>query len=380
VALRNAQFFAEIQRSAERLTQQVIERTAELEQQRAQLQTILDSISEGVMYDEKLQINFINRALTRLTGYVQPDLTGYLNTLLSSKYDDGQRALITRRIFDSVDRMSIWQGELRLRRKDGSEFEASLTATPVREPGGAAVGAVTVIRDISQEKALRDQKDRFIASASHELRTPLTNFKTRLYLLKRQPEKFDQHLNVLNHVTNNMAELVENLLDVSRFERGVIVLHPRKMALQDLINDVVAVQTAEAERKNVTLVTDLPASPLHCLVDPPRIIQVITNLVTNAINYTPSGGQIRVELRTDNPEMPEQAVLNISDTGIGIPPHMVDRVFDPFFRGREEIAVGTGLGLTIAKEIVNLHGGQIEVQSELDRGSVFTVRLNLVRS
>jgi PAS domain S-box-containing protein len=380
VALRNAQFFAEIQRSAEQLSQLVAERTAELEQQRVQLQIILDSISEGVMYDEKLHIRFINRALTRLTGYQPGELTGYLDTLRGSKMDDAQLALITRRVFESVERLGIWQGEMRLRRKDGSEFDASLTATPVRDPGGAVIGAVTVIRDISQEKALRDQKDRFIASASHELRTPLTNLKTRLYLLKRQPEKAEQHLNVLNHVTNSMSELVENLLDVSRFERGVIALHPRQVELQTLVNEVVAIQLAEAERKQVSLITDLHPAPLLCLVDPPRISQVITNLLTNAINYTPTGGQIHIELSADHPDAPEQAVLRVRDTGIGIPPHLIERVFDPFFRGREEIAVGTGLGLTIAREIITLHGGQISVESELDRGSVFTVRLNLIKS
>jgi two-component system phosphate regulon sensor histidine kinase PhoR len=235
-----------------------------------------------------------------------------------------------------------------------------------------------VIRDISKEKALQEQKDRFIANASHELRTPLANVKTRLYLLQMQPEKRELHLRILNQVANNMAELVENLLDVSRFERGIIPLHRRETTLQTLIENVVNIQQPEAERKTITLNATLPAEPIRAYVDPQRIAQVVTNLVSNAINYTPEGGRITVELEPDA-DSPDRAVqMRVRDSGIGISQEMIAQVFDPFFRASEETAKGTGLGLTIAREIVSLHGGEIRVESELGKGSTFIVKLDLM--
>ena len=173
-----------------------------------------------------------------------------------------------------------------------------------------------------------------------------------------------------------MAELVENLLDVSRFERGVIPLHRRDTVLQDMIQQVVTIQRAEAERKQITLEARLHPAKLWAYVDPQRMTQVITNLVSNAINYTPEGGQITVELEPE-PDG-SQAILRIRDTGIGIAEDMLPHVFEPFFRAEEKVAGGTGLGLTIAREIVQLHGGQISVESQRGIGSVFIVHIDLM--
>jgi PAS domain S-box-containing protein len=376
IAIYNAQLFEDIQRHAAELEQRVQERTRQLEQRRLQLQAILDSIGEGVIYDEKLEAKYINLALTQLTGYSPGEFTGYLDLLRSSQHTEAEFAEFTRGIFEAVDHHGIWRGDLRLRRKDGSEFDAALTATQVRDAEGQTVGAVTVIRDISQEKALQAQKDRFIANASHELRTPLANVKTRLYLLQRQPEKAEQHLQILNRVADGMAELVESLLDVSRFQRGVIPLHRHEVVLQDIINDVVMVQQAETERKHIQLRAELYPEPLAVVADPQRMAQVVTNLVNNAINYTPEGGHIWVELEPDPDEPDRRVVMRVRDTGIGIKPGLLSQVFEPFFRANEDVSTGTGLGLTIAREIVKLHEGHIGVDSEVGKGSVFWVKLD----
>ena len=378
VAIRNAQLFADVQRYASELEQRVEVRTLELEQRRSQLQAILDYIGEGVIYDEKLETKFINQALTHLTGYSPDEYTGYLDLLRSPLYSEEEFGTLTHTIYDDIETEGLWRGELRLRRKDGTEFEAALIASQVRNTEGAIVGAVTVIRDISQEKELQAQKDRFIASASHELRTPLANVKTRLYLLKHQPDRFEQHLQILERVANNMSDLVENLLDVSRFERGVIVLHPRAIVLQTLVDDVVSVQQAEADRKGIELSTNLDPASLHVKVDPQLMMQVITNLISNAINYTPSGGQVVVDLLPDSDPDQPRAVIRVRDSGIGISAEMMAQVFEPFFRANEEVSTGTGLGLTIAREIVRLHDGDIRIESEIGAGSTFTVTLDLV--
>jgi two-component system phosphate regulon sensor histidine kinase PhoR len=321
---------------------------------------------------------YCNEAVVRLLDYTPQQLDeaapdGYQGIIAGTQTYDQTAEDILR----SFQRGESWRGSLKLRRKDGDQFDAALTVTQVSGSGSQPPGVVTVFRDISQEKALQAQKDRFIANASHELRTPLANIKTRLYLIRRQPDRVNLHLDVMDRVTESMAELIENLLDISRFERGVIRLYRREVVLQDVIGGVVAIQQAEAERKGIILRADLPARPLTVSADAQRLAQVITNLVTNAINYTPETGQITVELDWREGDGRQCVVLRVRDTGIGIAPEQVRHVFEPFFRANEGMASGTGLGLTIAREIVHLHNGQIAVESEVGRGSVFTVTLDL---
>ncbi len=167
-----------------------------------------------------------------------------------------------------------------------------------------------------------------------------------------------------------MKLLVEDLLDISRFERGVIQLQRQEIILQDLIAEVLTAQQPLAQEKAIRLCSDLPLEPLLVRVDANRIAQVITNLVVNALNYTPSGGQVTVRLSVE-PDI----TLRVEDTGVGIPSDLLGRIFEPFFRAHENAARGTGLGLTIAREIVEAHGGAITVESVVGQGSVFTVRL-----
>jgi signal transduction histidine kinase len=271
-----------------------------------------------------------------------------------------------------------WHYGTRIRRKDDSEFDAQITVTWVPGSGAASIGEVLLFRDVGQEKALQAQKDRFIASASHELRTPVTNLKMRLYLARHQPDKVDDHLSAIENSTNHMMNLVENLLDVSRFERGLIVLHHERVTLQELVEQVVEDQRLVAQERRVSLESNMPPAPIPAFVDPDRILQVIANLVTNAINYTPANGRVLVKLAREGRNGREQAVIAVRDTGIGIPPEAVAHIFEPFYRGTGQASVkGTGLGLTIVREIVTLHGGEVAVQSEIGVGSTFFVRLPL---
>ena len=235
------------------------------------------------------------------------------------------------------------------------------------------VRAVTLICDVSQERALQDQKDRFIANASHELRTPLTNMKMRLYLLHRQPERFAEHLEVLDIVTNRMERLVDELLDQSRFERGVIALERKPVDLRQLLLTALDVQRPTAENQGLSLIGNLPDEQVVAIVDGGRITQVVTNLISNAINYTAAGGTITIDLERQD----DQALIHVRDTGIGIPQAMLSQIFEPFFRVNEAVARGTGLGLTISREIVRRHRGDITVRSTDGEGSTFTVQLPL---
>ena len=368
IAIRNATLYDEME-------QRVARRTAELENERRQLQAILDSMGEGVYYTEDAQILYTNAMLARLTGYTVDEITQLLSTDLFSPNNPQSPEEIQQEKRQTLAKEPIWRKHVKIVGKAGYEFDGSLIVARVSEPDERPLRMVTVVRDISEEKALEDRKNRFISRASHELRTPVTNISTRLYLIQRQPDRFPEHLEVLEEVNERMKNLIEDLLDKSRLEQGQMQLNVQATVIQDLITSVARVQSAQAELKHISLVVNLTDEPLHVLADRERLIQVITNLVTNAINYTPEGGTVTLSLSRE--DTTRQALLQVEDTGIGIAREHLLHVFDPFYRIDEKVR-GTGLGLSISREIIRLHHGEISVESTPGKGSCFTIKLGLI--
>ena len=362
---------ANLQRLNAELEQRIESGTAQLQQRESELRAVFDAMGESLISLDNTEIRYTNRALSELTGYSAPELIGQSITLLEPRAI--RESARWREVAQTVQTGAIWRGESTWYRKDGSAFEVEISIRRVDFGLSNDVGTVLVARDITVEKELGAQKNRFIANASHELRTPLTNFKTRLYLIRRQPERFDEHLAVLERVTERMTHLVEDLLDLSRFDRGVIQLHPQRLALQSIVNEVIQTQRPEADRKQIKLISSVPAAAVMGTVDPDRLTQVLVNLVINAINYTSEGGQVTVQLSSQQ----DSALIEVRDTGIGIKPEHIGRLFEPFFRANELVGRGAGLGLSIAHEIVLLHGGTLTVESSPGQGSVFSVLLPL---
>ncbi len=377
IAIRNAGLYNRVRRQAAELERRIRERTGELEAERAQLRAILEGMAEGVVYAELndgQRVRYINNALTSITGYSASEWSEHsLKLFKPPELSDEEFQQAVADVYRQAVTNNAWHGELRMVRKDGSAFDALAMTTPVRGADGQVIGLVTVIRDISQQKALEQQKARFVANASHELRTPITNLKTRLYLIRKQPEQIDVHLRVMEQVTERMQRLAEDLLAISRFERGAIELRRAETVLQALIESVLSLQQPEFEQKQQTLQIAMPDDPILVYVDSERISQVLTNLVVNAINYTPQGGSIYVRANIYNAEM---ACVEVEDTGIGIAPEHLPYIFQPFYRVTHQLQ-GTGLGLSISREIVELHGGTITVTSTLGKGSCFTFLLPL---
>ncbi|HLV37006.1 MAG TPA: PAS domain-containing sensor histidine kinase, partial [Spirillospora sp.] len=355
---------------ASELEKRVARRTAQLNLERNHLRAILEATGEGIVYAEADHIEYVNQAFTAMMGYTSEELVSQKIDILDPEHQLRDRWQDMRDVFE---RGETWRDEIRLRRKDGSEFDAGITVSLSSQPGARPVRTVTVVRDISREKQLEAQKARFIATASHELRTPITNILTRLYLMKHQPEKLSEHMQVLDDVSRRMQRLVEDLLDMSRFERGVIRLERERIELQQLLSDVVRVQYAEAQAKDISLKISLTPTPQYVYADSERLAQVITNLITNSLTYTLPGGSVTVGLTTNA----DDAIISVEDTGIGIDPAYIAHIFEPFVRVNDRVK-GTGLGLSIAKEIVELHGGSIGVTSEPGKGSRFTVMLKLL--
>jgi PAS domain S-box-containing protein len=381
---------AEVGEQTQRTLAETLRHTAEqLEREQAQLRAILDSMQEGVMYGEldihqpsKIQIRYINRALEALTGFSQEDWSqNGLRLFQRADVPIEHYEMLYQEATLHLAKRGTWMTEIQMPRKDGSHFTASFSVVRLETRDGTMYGAVGVVRDISQEKALAEQRSRFVAHASHELRTPLTNAKTRLYLIRKQPERLESHLEVLEDVIDRMRRLVETLLDLSRLERGSLEMRFQEVDLVRLLGEVSVVQMPEAERKHLWMHCELPKQPLFARVDKEQLTQVLINLITNAINYTTEGGiTVRLSSQPSGFEDRPSAVIEVADTGIGIAQEDLANIFQPFFRVTSDVQ-GTGLGLSIAREIISRHSGEISVRSTPGQGSTFTVVLPLsVRS
>ncbi len=233
----------------------------------------------------------------------------------------------------------------------------------------------------AQLKELDRMKSQFVSDVSHELRTPITTIKLYVSLLRKgPPARRDEFLQALEHEANRQADLVEAILQISRVDSGKLELQCTPHDLGELAKSSVASREPLAAEKGVTLVCQwLKPGPIVS-VDGARTLQVIDNLVENALWYTPKGGQVRVVAGTAEADGQTGATLTVSDTGIGIPPDELPRIFERFFRGekpREMQLPGTGLGLAIVKDIVDLHGWKVSVDSQVGSGSTFTIWLPL---
>lgn len=223
----------------------------------------------------------------------------------------------------------------------------------------------------------RRQQLTFLAAVAHDLRNPLAALRTAAAVAQREatvaPERIGRRLEMIDRQVDRLNRLVGDLLDVTRVEAGQLELQREPGDLRDTAREVV--QLFEGSSANHRLELDLPQEPVHATYDPVRIGQVLTNLVSNAIKYSPDGGPVRVSLRREG----NRAILGVSDRGIGLTPEDRAQLFEPFRRGAgvKESIPGVGLGLSASCKLVLAHGGSIEVDSEPGVGSTFRVLLPL---
>ncbi|MCC7445873.1 MAG: HAMP domain-containing histidine kinase [Anaerolineae bacterium] len=219
-------------------------------------------------------------------------------------------------------------------------------------------------------------KSKFVADISHELRTPLTGLRMSLYLLERDKDsERGRHIGNLNRQLDRLVELVENILSFSRIEANTLDVSFIPVDLNTLMTKAITSLQVQAEAAGLRVTFDPGLHLSHVSANPPYLMQVITNLLGNAIKYTPAG---TVHIKTYlSDATPPQVCLSIRDTGMGIAPDDIPHIFERFYRGKKvgsSNIPGTGIGLSIVKEIMDLHGGTIRVESQLRAGSTFELR------
>lgn len=256
------------------------------------------------------------------------------------------------------------------------------TAPVQGENSGSVIGRIIALRDVTRERELDKMKTEFISVVSHELRTPLTSIKgyTDLLLSGAAGEASElqrEFLGIIQSSTTRLSNLINDILDISRIESGKIDIKHEPIDYREIVADTLRLMRAAADEKQIVMDASLPESMPPVRGDTDKVTQVLTNLVSNALKYTPPGGWIKVLLEVTGDA---SVTTCVADSGVGIAPEDQKKLFQKFFRADNSStreAGGTGLGLVIAKTIVELLGGAIWIESELGRGSKFYFTLPL---
>ncbi len=342
---------------------------------RFRLASIVDSTDDAIIgWDTEMRITSWNPGAERVYGYTAAEAIGQPYGLLPSPdRADGDRRFVERlRGGEHVQNVETVH-----RRKDGRLIDVSVTMSATRDEAGRITGYSTIVRDVSERKAIERLKDEFLATVSHELRTPLTAIRGHVELVldgEAGPvtDLQRQFLTVAAQNTDRLGGLIDDLLDVERIEAGKMRLREEPVDLAAVLREVAATFRLEAERKGLAFHTAI-ADRLVVVGDRNRLIQVFANLVSNAIKYTARG---EVGLRAER--CGGRVSVEVRDSGVGISPEDRAQLFTKFFRSQDAAvrdAGGTGLGLVIVKAIVERHGGTVAVESEQGVGTRFTVWL-----
>ncbi len=351
--------------------------------ERNKLSVALSSIADAVIgLDLEHKITVFNKAAETLTGYKADEVLAKNIDEVLAIYDKDKK--IPTNTYapirnDEFEGIMYATNNLKLV-GNAKESYVNIVSGKIKESSHVNLGCLLTLHDVTKETQLEEMKLDFVSMAAHELRTPLTSIKGYLSVYMDEygttlNEDQKTYLNRMNISTAQLVSLVENLLSVSRIERGVFKIEPIAYDWLKILKQSVGDFVNRAGEKKITLTFDEPKSPLPAVkVDPLRIGEVINNLLANAISYTSAGGKVRVWIESK----PGEVITHVEDTGQGIPEEAIPRLFTKFFRvwGKLEMgSKGTGLGLYISKSIVEAHRGKIWVNSQLGKGSVFSFSL-----
>lgn len=354
------------------LTSKLKSTLGEISQEKGKLEAILACMADGlVAVDQSGAILHINPKARDFFGL--DDFSP-----VDKSYDELMTAIMPELTVSAVSsHYEDWTGSNTV--KSGDSVYA-VSFAPFRNDGGDKIGLVFLFQDITEQHRLEQMRREFVANVSHELKTPLTSIKSYTETLLDgavdQPDTARHFLKVVDHEADRMTRLVRDLLQLSNFDANTIQLEREYHDYADLMRKTLRKLEVTAKNKGQTLSIERAPDELVGYFDFDRIEQVVQNIVSNALKYTPEGGTIQVSVYQEA----DTAVLEVRDNGVGIPEKDISRIFDRFYRvdkARSRNLGGTGLGLSIAQEIVHAHEGDIQIFSELNKGTFVKIVLPL---
>jgi two-component system phosphate regulon sensor histidine kinase PhoR len=361
--------------------------------EREHVQAIIYSISDAVLvtdpYDELV---LANESAARTFKF---SLDGAPHTPVRQLLRDPKLIELIRQVRQGGGRggRRVVEHQVRTDGDAVKTYQVTLSAVAERpEPdgtGGAGrpaaeqpPGVVAVLHDVTHERAIAQLKNDFVSNVSHELRTPLASIKAYVELLvdgEAQDEQTKREFyEVIQNEANRLGRLIDNILNISKIESGLVKVDRRPQSLTVIVKDALEVIGPQAERKQITVVEQLTPVCYQASADRDMLYQAVLNLLSNAVKYTPEGGRVTVETAVD--EARRKVITRVTDTGVGIPPKDLPFIFDKFYRAEanSRMASGTGLGLSLVKHIIEtVHHGRILVDSQVGKGSCVGFELDL---
>ena len=343
----------------------------------AHLIDMLDHVNDGIFFSETNgTLIFANQTLATITGYEKGNLVG---STFAKWLRKDISADILRTIWTAMYESKPWEGHISGATQFGEALELTLKLTPVVE-NSVTIGYIGILTDITKLKEVEQLKAQFIANVSHELRTPLTNLKTYITLLERgDSKKSGKYVQTIKNETVRLGNLIEDIMSLSRLDEKADKLDLRQVDLVDLLDNVTHIYRLEAAQDAITIRLKRPENKIPTFIgNGEKLHTAISNMLKNAVNFTDHGGDIQVTLSQTKENCRNYALITISDSGVGIGSEEQTHIFKQFYRGAAAAdgkIPGTGLGLTMANQIIKSHGGSIEVSSQLGRGTTFTIKL-----
>lgn len=364
--------FSGLARAFNEMSEQLRQRVSDTEATTRELASIMENVSDGLLLvDPAGNVALVNRAATRLLDLTAAQLEGkpLWQNVKSAELDD---------LIKLLPQMTE-PASVRFEAGSGPQLRTlEITATPLFEATRGEKRAVLLVRDRTEDKRLEQMRRDFVADVSHELKTPLTSIKAYVETLidgaVDDPVARAPFLEKIHANADRLTKLVADILDISRLESSPRDDIRERLDLNKLVERVAAQFRDRAQKRKVQLEFTRSAQPAEAVVNDHDLSEAVENLIDNAIKYTPSEGRVVVSVARDD----GQVSIAVSDNGIGIPKESLPRVFERFYRvdqARSRELGGTGLGLSIVKHVALRHGGKVEAESELGKGSTFRITL-----